>query len=153
MCHSSEVGSDSDCLTPAHAHAQRVTDLPGNCNNGAASLRGNSGDDAPMTRSWWGWGDTAHALSDDECRGLGAALPDPPADPLPIPRIEDLDLRAPRIAPPVSLAHLCSTHAADSAAHTHGKAYRDVIRALHGDLETRPTWSRDRPPSRTSSTS
>ncbi|MFA9271985.1 MAG: FAD-binding oxidoreductase [Baekduiaceae bacterium] len=91
-----------------------------------------------MTRSWWGWGDTAHALTDDECRGLGAALPDPPADPLPIPRVEDLDLRAPRITPPVSLAHLCSTHAADRAAHTHGKAYRDVIRALHGDLEHPP---------------
>jgi alkyldihydroxyacetonephosphate synthase len=91
-----------------------------------------------MTRSWWGWGTTDHALSDDECRALAGALPDPPADPLPVPHIEDLELRAPRIAPPASLARLCSADPADRAAHTYGKAYRDVIRALHGRLDHPP---------------
>lgn len=91
-----------------------------------------------MTRSWWGWGTTDRALSDDECRALAGALPDPPADPLPVPRIEDLELRAPRIAPPASLAHLCSTEPDDRAAHTYGKAYRDVVRALHGRLDHPP---------------
>lgn len=91
-----------------------------------------------MTRSWWGWGERARALSDDDCRALGAALPDPPTDPLPIPRVADLGLRAPRITPPTSLAHLCTADPVERASHTYGKAYRDVIRALHGRLDHPP---------------
>ena len=42
--------------------------------------------------------------------------------------------------PPASLAHLCSDDQADRAAHTHGKAYRDVVRNLRLDLEHPPDW-------------
>src|SRR5204862_500974 len=57
---------------------------------------------------------------------------------LPIPSIADLALRAPRVAPPAALARLCSTDDEDRAAHTFGKAYRDVIRALRWQLEHPP---------------
>jgi alkyldihydroxyacetonephosphate synthase len=39
---------------------------------------------------------------------------------------------------PDSLAHLVSAEPADRAGHTYGKAYRDVVRALHGDLSAAP---------------
>src|SRR5262249_43071549 len=46
------------------------------------------------------------------------------------PRIAELALRAPRLAPPPALASLCSTAPLDRAAHTYGKSFRDVVRAL-----------------------
>ena len=89
-------------------------------------------------RSWWGWGTTDAALSDDECRGLAGLLPGLAGEPALVPRIADLRLRAPRIEPPASLADRCSTDPADRAGHTYGKAYRDVIRALRADLPHPP---------------
>ena len=56
---------------------------------------------------------------------------------MPVP-LGDLDLRVPRIAPPASLSHLCSTDRRDRAAHTYGRSYRDVVRLLRGDLPHPP---------------
>jgi alkyldihydroxyacetonephosphate synthase len=92
-----------------------------------------------MTRSWWGWGSVEQALSDVECAELAERV-----RPLlaldgqlaPVPSIPDLPV--PRVAPPDSLAPLFSTAPADRAGHTYGKAYRDVIRALRGDLTNAP---------------
>jgi alkyldihydroxyacetonephosphate synthase len=93
-------------------------------------------------RSWWGWGTVEDALSEQETRDLisrAAALltgqdltdhqpPDPNA----------LGLAKPRITPPSSLADLCSIEPVDRAAHAHGKAFRDVVRNLHGRLDRVP---------------
>ncbi|QYG95594.1 FAD-binding oxidoreductase [Iamia sp. SCSIO 61187] len=54
------------------------------------------------------------------------------------PAVADLDLRAPRIAPPDALAAICSTDRRERAAHTHGQAYRDVARNLLGRLAEPP---------------
>ncbi|MGH3948654.1 MAG: FAD-binding oxidoreductase [Pseudonocardiaceae bacterium] len=89
-------------------------------------------------RSWWGWGYTANALSDAECSALAAQLPGLASEPLPIPDLGDIGLPEPRLVPPQSLAPVVSAAAADRAAHTYGKAYRDVVRALHGDLSSAP---------------
>ena len=87
-------------------------------------------------RSWWGWGRTDSALPDDECAALAALLPGLPDRPRTPPRIGDLTLPEPRITPPDTLP---LTTAADvRAAHTYGKAYRDVVRALDGDLRPAP---------------
>ncbi len=94
-----------------------------------------------MARSWWGWGNVEDAVRGaeltallDRVRPLSAAEP---AD-HPPPAVADLDLPPPRVAPPASLAALCSADPADRAAHTHGKAFRDVVRNLHGDLRHPP---------------
>src|SRR4051794_14525668 len=84
------------------------------------------------TRSWWGWGWDQDAFPDTECAALGALLSGLPADPLPVPDIPALPEA--RVTPPTALAGLISTAPADRAAHALGKAYRDVVRALHGDL-------------------
>ena len=107
----------------------------------------------PGVRSWWGWGTVADAATAAEAGALvervAALLPGhdltdhPPPDParLPIP--------APRVRPPATLARLCSEDAVDRAGHAHGKAFRDVVRNLHGrldhvpDLIARPRTERD----------
>jgi alkyldihydroxyacetonephosphate synthase len=90
-------------------------------------------------RSWWGWGWADAAVGEDERGRLVARLPAHWAGELvPVPRIEDLDLRRPRVSVPGSLAAICSTAPADRAGHTYGKAYRDVMRALAGELPNPP---------------
>ncbi|MGW1882467.1 FAD-binding oxidoreductase [Streptomyces sp. NPDC001970] len=89
-------------------------------------------------RSWWGWGTEDKALPDAECTALGALLPGAAPTPLPVPRIAALTLPEVRVTPPSALAHLMSAAPRDRAAHTYGKAYRDVVRALHGDLAAAP---------------
>jgi alkyldihydroxyacetonephosphate synthase len=89
-------------------------------------------------RSWWGWGEVAGALDAAETEALvarvAALLPEhdftdhPPPDPA------DLALAAPRVAPPGPLAELASSTPVDRLGHARGKAFRDVVRNLHGDV-------------------
>src|SRR5271169_523029 len=46
---------------------------------------------------------------------------------IPTPGLADIRMRAPRIAPPASLANICSTELYDRAAHAHGKGFTDAI--------------------------
>ncbi|WP_346620766.1 FAD-binding oxidoreductase [Blastococcus montanus] len=87
-------------------------------------------------RSWWGWGTTDRALSDDECVATGALVPGLRTRPRAVPDLAAVDLPASRITPPPSLP--VSAAPPDRAAHTYGKAYRDVVRALSGDLRGAP---------------
>lgn len=97
---------------------------------------------AGRTRSWWGWGWAEEAVEGDALNGIAAAVArrlglddldihDPPA-------VRDLDLRAPRLTPPAALAGICTTDPEARAGHTYGKSFRDVVRALHGDLPHPP---------------
>ncbi|QJY46406.1 FAD-binding oxidoreductase [Pseudonocardia broussonetiae] len=88
------------------------------------------------TRSWWGWGWTGEAMADEACSALAAGLPGCATDPVPVPEVPEL--RAPRAAPPAALAGLCTAEPAVRAGHTYGKAFRDVVRALDGDLSGAP---------------
>jgi alkyldihydroxyacetonephosphate synthase len=87
-------------------------------------------------RSWWGWGTTDKALPDDECASLAGLIPGLPDGPRPVPRISDVSLAPSRVAPPASLP--VRTDRVVRAFHTYGKAYRDVVRALSGDLRGAP---------------
>jgi alkyldihydroxyacetonephosphate synthase len=97
---------------------------------------------ATGTRSWWGWGWTEAALSDEECRQLAGVLPggEHLGDPAPVPKLAELELPAPRVAVPAPFADWCSTGRAERAGHTYGKAFRDVVRALAGDLSAAPDF-------------
>jgi alkyldihydroxyacetonephosphate synthase len=78
-------------------------------------------------------------VDDAERAGISSRLPPHWAGELiAVPRIQDLKLRAPRIEPPAALAGICSTEPFDRAGHTYGKAYRDVLRSLSGQLPNPP---------------
>ncbi|MDQ3146647.1 MAG: FAD-binding oxidoreductase [Actinomycetota bacterium] len=93
-------------------------------------------------RSWWGWGWEDEAVGPEHLAGLARVLRErlgaDAVEARPPPAVEDLDLRPPRVAPPPSLAPLCSSDRRDRAAHTYGKSFRDVVRALAGDLGSPP---------------
>jgi alkyldihydroxyacetonephosphate synthase len=94
------------------------------------------------SRSWWGWGTEESALPEEEARGLAALVAERlGVDGLelqPVPGLDAVELRAPRVSPPAALAKLCSTDRHDRASHTHGKAFRDIVRNLMGNLENPP---------------
>ena len=86
-------------------------------------------------RSWWGWGFEGAAVAGAELDELTARLPRHwVSEPLPVPAVGELRLRAPRVKPPAALVEVCTTDATVRAGHSLGKAYRDVMRALRGQL-------------------
>ncbi len=99
--------------------------------------------DAGRRRSWWGWGWEDQALSDHELDGVAAVLADrhpagPPPRLAPVPDLSGLDLPPSRVEPPASLADRCTADPRSRASHTYGKSFRDVVRALEGDLSGAP---------------
>ncbi len=94
------------------------------------------------TRSWWGWGSTEEAVSSAESAEMlsriAEFLPGAELAPHTAPDPRDLGLRTPRVTAPPALSDLCSADPTDRAGHTHGKAFRDVVRNLHGRLDNPP---------------
>jgi alkyldihydroxyacetonephosphate synthase len=93
-------------------------------------------------RKFWGWGLEGQGLTVAEIEQLGAAF----AGRLGIdgmrvqepPRVDELDLPAPRLVPPAALAAAFSTDRYDRAAHTYGRSYRDLVRVLRRDFAHAP---------------
>ena len=89
-------------------------------------------------RSWWGWGWADEALGEAECAALAKQVrgflvldgdlsrPPEPAAP------------SPHLRPPAALQEICRVDSRTRAAHARGKAYRDVVRNLAGDLTNPP---------------
>ena len=92
-------------------------------------------------RSWWGWGWADQALDAKRCAALAdrvrpfLGLDGELAS---IPELTNVSMPESRVRAPQSLDRLCTTAARDRASHTYGKAYRDVVRALRGDLAAAP---------------
>lgn len=94
--------------------------------------------DALGGRSWWGWGHHDQALGADALEGLGALLtqrfgrPPPgvldPVDPATV------GLGEPRVRLPDHLDVPVSRDPVDRLWHGHGNAFRDVARALNGEV-------------------
>ena len=93
-------------------------------------------------RKFWGWGYEDHGPSREQqekiaqllsarygIRDIEVGAP---------PRLEELRLRQPRLSPPATLTHLCSTSPYDRAAHNYGKGFRDVVRAFQRDFSCPP---------------
>jgi alkyldihydroxyacetonephosphate synthase len=90
-------------------------------------------------RKLWGWGYEDQQASPDEieqiAKGAREQLGFEPAEVERPPRLEDLELPAPRLEPPAALASICSTDPFERATHSYGKAYRDLVRALRGRFD------------------
>jgi alkyldihydroxyacetonephosphate synthase len=94
-------------------------------------------------RSWWGWGWEDEALTEEQKNNLAGAvavrLGTGDIEVQPSPDLGRVELPTPRFTPPDSLARICSTDPYERAAHTYGKAFRDVVRAFSGDLSPAPS--------------
>ncbi len=91
---------------------------------------------------WYGWGREGEAMTAEERAFVFGRYHEKfgrgefPA--VPVPKLEDLSLPAPRLAPPPALAPFCSREPYDRAAHAYGKSYPDYVRAMLGDFAVAP---------------
>ena len=93
-------------------------------------------------RKFWGWGLEGEGLAAGEIGQLGAVFTerlgiDSVREQAP-PRVQELDLPAPRLVPPASLDPVFSTDPYDRAAHTYGRSFRDLVRAFRRDYAHAP---------------
>jgi len=93
-------------------------------------------------RKFWGWGEVGAGPDEQAARRIGSAIAErfggALEELLPVPDAASLALPEPRVAAPAALASICRTDPETRAAHTYGKSWRDVIRALHGDFSPAP---------------
>jgi alkyldihydroxyacetonephosphate synthase len=93
-------------------------------------------------RKFWGWGREGEGLTGTEREQLGATFAERfGLDGVRVqqpPRLEELDLAAPRLTPPESIAALVSADPYDRAAHTYGRSFRDLVRAFRRDYAHAP---------------
>src|SRR5829696_3868271 len=96
----------------------------------------------PRRRKFWGWGyedqQPPQAEVQAAAAGIAAHLGFGSADVESPARVEDLELSAPRLAPPAGLEEICSDDPHARASHALGKAYRDVVRAFRGRIDRPP---------------
>ena len=98
----------------------------------------------PAPRKFWGWGREGEGPNEEQAAGVAATLAGhfglKGLELAPPPRIEDVELPAPRIAPPATLADLCTLEPLERAGHTYGKSYSDIVRGLRGDFAPAPDF-------------
>ena len=98
-----------------------------------------------MTRrrlKYWGWGYEDTGLNGEEERHLTESYASrfgvEGFDRLPVPSVDEVTLRRPRLDVPAKLAEICSTRAYDRLAHTYGKSFPDSVRAFDKDFANAP---------------
>jgi alkyldihydroxyacetonephosphate synthase len=93
----------------------------------------------PKARSWWGWGYLDDAVGADERETLlariRALVPGADLTRHEPPGVHELDVPPPKVSAPASLAHLISVSPGDRVRHSHGQAFRDVVRSLMGRVD------------------
>ena len=92
---------------------------------------------------FWGWGLEGEVPSAAETRALLAHIAartgiQPAARGLAPPTIEEIEMPAPRLTVPDSLAPLCTTEPYERALHSYGKSYPDYVRAFRREYPNPP---------------
>jgi len=96
----------------------------------------------PRRMKFWGWGFEGESATPDEKKLVLAmakhrfGIED--AAETPAPREDEFTLTKPRVAPPASLAPLCSSAPLDRLAHTYGKSFPDIARMFARDAAPAP---------------
>jgi alkyldihydroxyacetonephosphate synthase len=89
----------------------------------------------------FGWGRENEAMTPDEeafaLRTYQTLFGVSTFETVPVPTLDALALRNPRLTPPTPLAGICTAALRDRAAHTFGKSYQDTMLQLG-------CWRRDR---------
>ena len=93
-------------------------------------------------RKIWGWGLEGEGLTPSEIEQLAGTFAGRwevgAGRVLEPPRVDELELRAPRLAPPASLGVAFSAEPYERAAHTYGRSFRDLVRAFRRDYACAP---------------
>ena len=93
-------------------------------------------------RKFWGWGNSSCPFPLPMLQRvralLGAQFGMPLPEPRPVPDLGTLRMPAPSLAVPAPFAEFVTVERYHRAAHTYGKAFRDVVRALEGDFDSAP---------------
>ncbi len=86
-------------------------------------------------RSFYGWGYEGNTLPAEELawfeRAWSGLFKVDRFEPAPMPRAEDIALRAPRVAVPASLAAVCSADKHARLFHSYGRSVHDIARMIH----------------------
>src|SRR5947209_15344532 len=95
-------------------------------------------------RKHWGWGREDQQPSPSEVAAAAGGLAEhlgvgSPEIEQPV-ALEQVDLAAPRVEVPASLADFCSDDAHERASHAWGKSYSDVVRAFRGRFDHPPDF-------------
>jgi alkyldihydroxyacetonephosphate synthase len=94
------------------------------------------------TRSWWGWGWEEEALTGAALEGVGALLAarfgHAPSEPVTPAAPGTVAVPPPRVTLPAVWQALGSDEPADRLRHGHSASFREVVRALHGDVPHPP---------------
>src|SRR5215831_11522111 len=92
---------------------------------------------AERRRKFWGWGYEDQGPNLDQQRKMAERMAArfglTELTILPHPTEAELNLRAPRVQPPDSLASLFSATTYERAGHTYGRGFRDLVRAYRRD--------------------
>jgi alkyldihydroxyacetonephosphate synthase len=95
-------------------------------------------------RSFWGWGYEDRFPDEDGRKGMGQAISSmlgfEGLELLTPPRLDAIELRPSRLAPPASLAPFMRAEPHERIHHTYGKGYRDIARGFRGDFSPAPDW-------------
>ncbi len=94
------------------------------------------------TLKYWGWGYEGDGLDADGTKALLATFADHygirPTDDGAFPALDAIDLAAPRLTPPGSLAKLCTSDRYERVLHAFGQSQPDSIRIYMGDFAHAP---------------
>ena len=90
---------------------------------------------AEKRRSFWGWGYEGTTLPPEEIAWFAGAWSKlfgvDTFDVTPMPREDAIELRAPRLSPPASLAGVCTSAKWDRLFHSYGRSTIDLARMIH----------------------
>jgi alkyldihydroxyacetonephosphate synthase len=89
---------------------------------------------AERRRKFWGWGYEDQGPTAEQRKHMAQRMAQrfglDELTIVPPPTEAELNLRAPRVKPPDSLAAICSTSTYERAAHSYGRGFRDLVRAF-----------------------
>ncbi|HSJ96587.1 MAG TPA: FAD-binding oxidoreductase [Myxococcota bacterium] len=95
---------------------------------------------AQRRRKFWGWGWEDGGPTPEQEQGIARSLAQRfgAVELIAPPKLGEIALRAPRVKPPEALSAIVSHDPYDRLAHTYGKGYRDVVRALRRNFDPAP---------------
>jgi len=83
-------------------------------------------------RKFWGWGLEGQGLSETEADALRARVAAQygvaELGQVSVPRVEEIELRRPRLEAPGTLAAICTTDPYERLVHSYGKSFPDSVR-------------------------